>query len=333
VTRTQTIQIASAGIIAPATLVLRLEWVRLACDLADALGDPVRRYWAHTQGLVTAIEDADGSALEAHYEVLAQEASRAPHAAIRWNFAFQQVTRALVLGELDEAERLAERALALGNETAQPDPLSIYAGELTSIRFHQGRLAELIPLLEQVVTEMPGLPVYRAVLAQAHAHGGDDDRAAAMLRDDRGRAFAMHDDSAWSTAIGSWADVAVRVRDEDAGHLLRDALVGCRDQMITTGITISQALSYCIGRLEHLLGNHDEAERRLAASMALHERLRSRMFVAYSQAATAELLAERDRGDDRERALDLATTALATASARGYRTIAADARAVLERLG
>jgi hypothetical protein len=65
----------------------------------------------------------------------------------------------------------------------------------------------------------------------------------------------------------------------------------------------------------------------------LHERLRSALLVARTQAAWAALLAGRDRADDRTRARDMAQRALATATAGGYGYVERDARAVLEQLG
>jgi hypothetical protein len=55
-------------------------------------------------------------------------------------------------------------------------------------------------------------------------------------------------------------------------------------------------------------------------------------FVALTQAAWADLLADRDRPGDAERARTLADAALPVAAERGYGYVERDARSVLERI-
>jgi hypothetical protein len=66
--------------------------------------------------------------------------------------------------------------------------------------------------------------------------------------------------------------------------------------------------------------------------MGIAERFGSPLLVAYTQAAWAAVLAERDTGDDRERARPMADAALAAATTGGYGYIEADARSVLAKL-
>jgi hypothetical protein len=62
-------------------------------------------------------------------------------------------------------------------------------------------------------------------------------------------------------------------------------------------------------------------------------RTESPLLTAYTDAAWAALLADRNRRDDRTRARERAEQALAAATSGGYGYIERDARAVLERLG
>ena len=88
----------------------------------------------------------------------------------------------MLRGHLAEAEAAAEAAFALGTDSGQPDAMTFFAAQLINIRYHQGRLHEMIPPIEQAVIDLPNLGSYRAVLALAYARQGDTARAAATAR-------------------------------------------------------------------------------------------------------------------------------------------------------
>ena len=56
------------------------------------------------------------------------------------------------------------------------------------------------------------------------------------------------------------------------------------------------------------------------------------LLIAHTDAAWSALLADRDRGDDRQRARAMAERAVTVATAGGYGDIQSDAQAVLARL-
>jgi hypothetical protein len=68
-----------------------------------------------------------------------------------------------IRGELEAAERLAEQALGLGQDAGRPDAVLIYGSAIVANRLVQGRGAEVIALIEQTVTEYPGVPAWDAV--------------------------------------------------------------------------------------------------------------------------------------------------------------------------
>jgi hypothetical protein len=142
----------------------------------------------------------------------------------------------------------------------------------------------------------------------------------------------MRMDLNWTTAQANWAVAAARLHATDAAAALRDKFIPYHDQIVFTGATVNASVAHHLGLLDHTLGRLDDADHWFAESLELHERLRSPLFVACTQAAWAALLVERNRGDDRTRARDMAEPALAAATAGGYGAIERDARAVLEQL-
>ena len=100
---------------------------------------------------------------------------------MRWLATYDRANLEIITGRLAEAEQHAHEALQIATLSAQPDALSFFTSQLTNIRYEQGRLAELQPLIAQVVADNPGIPAFRAVLALACCEGDLDDEARRIL--------------------------------------------------------------------------------------------------------------------------------------------------------
>jgi hypothetical protein len=321
------------AVIVPATLPQRRSWLTEAVQIADALGDPALRFLSRHLLIRCELESANREALEEELAITGAILEQLPYAGFRWTYMYDLAVQALLAGDLSEAERLATDALTFGMESGQPDAFTIYGAQLLNVRVRQGRLAELIPLIEETVAGLPGQPVYQAVLAKAYAEAGDIDRSRGMLDAAHVVGYLIPDDNAWSSAHMCWADVAVATSHHDAARELRDRLAPFQDQLVTTHVTVDPVVAHAVGRLEHVLGRHDEADGSFGRASELHEQLRCPLFVSLTEAAWASLLVDRDRGGDRVRARALAEKARRTASAGGYRSIEQDATGVLTRLG
>jgi class 3 adenylate cyclase/tetratricopeptide (TPR) repeat protein len=322
----------SIAIFHPSTLTQRTARAREACDIADRLDEPSRQYFARSSSLTIALERGDGGAIDANFHLLEELAGRVPHATIRWQLTYYQAWVAGLRGDLAEYERLAEAALTLGIETGQPDALRTYAPQLVNVRARQGRMDELIPLLENALADTPTLRAYRALLAAAKARANQSDQARLMIREDIAAGFPMPENTGWITGMAYWAETAVLVHEPDAAPVLRERLLAYHDQLVTALITFSPAVCHYLGLLDHLVGRYDDADAWFAEALELHQRVRSPVLIAYTQAAWAALLADRNQGNDHTRARAMAQAALDAAIAGGYGYVEADARAVLDRL-
>ena len=139
----------------------------------------------------------------------------------------------------------------------------------------------------------------------------------------------MRADASWSEAHSLWAEAAACTGHEAAAALIRERIAPYSKQIVTAQIAVRPAFASSLGKLDHLLGRHEDAHNWFAEAMAIHERLDSPLLIAYTQAAWAALLAD---GPTDEHARTLAEQALDTATAGGYGYIAADARKVLDQL-
>jgi class 3 adenylate cyclase len=324
--------IRAVAVAHPSTLELRTAWLQEACALADATDDRATRAIAHLAATVAACERADRDATRRHLSAVEDTLRLAPVAAIRW-LAYQEASQdAILAGDLVEAERLAEVAFAFGTENGQPDALTVYGGNLVNIRHHQGRAGECIPLMEIAITEYPGLPVFEAALILPLAREGQTQRAAAILEAHVASGLQVPEDNLWSTAHASWADAAVLLEHAEAASMVRERILPFSEHFVASGGTLLPVLANYLGKIDHLLGQHDEAEAWFDQALAIHQRLESPLFVAYTHSAWASLLADRERGADHDRARTMAHAALDAATAGGYGYIVSEARTVLEQL-
>lgn len=173
------------------------------------------------------------------------ECSASMHSALRGNLAL--------------AEQTAQRAAEMGHSSAQPDTLPFYASGIASIRWQQGRLEELAPLMVQALDDHPGLPAFRSLLTLAHVLGGDSDAARAVLETDVGSEFALlRKDPTWLPAMITYAHAVAELGDRDAARILNRLIGPYEGLLVTTSISIWGLVDHAQGRLCLLLG---EAER------------------------------------------------------------------------
>ncbi len=326
------LRMGSFGSVCAATLPRFTILAREACDIYDQLDDPAGACLAHVNAFIGAIHRADADGVERHFAAFQDYASRVPDAALRWNELNQQALVAGMRGDLGAHEQGIEAALAYGLENGQPDAVAIFGMQLLNLRYHQGRFHEMVPLIEQAIDDNPGMS-FRPTLTLALACADGHDSVRDLLHAAVGDGFSLTEDLGWATGVGCWAEAAWRTGVPEVAPPLRALLAPYHDQVVTTGATFNCSVAWYLGLLDRLVGDHDGADRWFAESLEVHQRLRSPILVAATRAAWAGLLADRDQGDDYERAREMAHAALEPASAGGWGYIEADARAVLDRLG
>ncbi len=226
------------AIAAPQTLELRIARITEACALADELGDAVARFHSYIYRSEPALEAGDIVTVRSALAVSNAEAERVGQPTMRWNDAFHQSWMRLLDGDIDEAERVAEITLEMGTAAGQADALFIYGIQLMAIRWMQGRYAEMVPLVEQAVTDNPLIPAMRPVLALATSFTSDQDAVRRTLDREVGDDFPMPIGSSSLTAYALWAEATARVRHPAAASALHERLSPWRKQFVTTHVTV-----------------------------------------------------------------------------------------------
>jgi hypothetical protein len=306
------------GIWMPADVGRRLSESAETLAIAEALADPVARFWALFYRAMVAAEAADRELLDECRARLPDEARSTGQPMLLWSITYAQSWQALLDGDIERAEALTTEALELGMATGQPDALAIYGGQMVDLRWHQGRDVELVELIEQMVEATPEIDSFRAALARIYADIGRADDARALLDVGTASRFAHPFDPLATTTIALWCETAVQLGDTAAAHVLIDRLGSFADQVICSGVNIFGSIDHYRGALSTVLGGYDDAERLLTAGLAAHRSLGAPFFEARSCLELARLHRSRCGPGDADAAEARAERSLELARRFGY---------------
>lgn len=238
--------------------------------------------------MTSRLEVADLVGADEDLAVAAAAAERLREPALLAQIAWFKATRALVVGDLDDAERLSAEALALHRRTGLWGALECFSTQLFQLRREQGRIIELEPLLVDMAgtSEFSG---FREATALMYLDVGRVDDAIAALGDRR-QFPSMPRDWSWLYLSCLQADVCAEIGDDAARRRLSDALSPFADQLavIGTGIGCWGPVAYYVGRLEAALGRSEVATRLFREALAMAEAIGA---VNWRNRAEAALLA------------------------------------------
>ncbi|MET9001027.1 AfsR/SARP family transcriptional regulator [Amycolatopsis sp. NPDC004169] len=164
-----------------------------------------------------------------------------------------KVMLAIRAGRFREAEAGAQACAEVGRAAGDFDALGWYGAQLVAIRWFQGRLGELVPVLDGLMHSPTLSPIdnsYYAALAVAAASAGDRRTAAGALArlcgEDLG---ALPRSSTWLTSLCGAAETA---------HLLGDAATAARIHELLAPFGQLPAMASlgiaCFGSVQHPLG-------------------------------------------------------------------------------
>ena len=304
----------------PETLEQRRADTELGLAIAEELDDPRALFRAVHWKAMAAVEAGELDHASELVDRQTELGDRLPLPTLRWIAAYDRATHAMMHGHLEDAERSAEDARQIGVKSGQLDAVAFYAGQLINIRFEQGRLAELEPLIDQQVQANPGIPAFRAALALARSEAGMTDGALDLLSLDAATDFSdLPYDTNWLVGITIYAQACATLADSDIAAKLYRLLEPWREHVAFNGATAWGIVGWHLGNLDRVLGRYSEAEQKLVSAAAKHERMDAPIWLARTQLDLARLLLERRR--DTARAAELLQHANGTARELGCASI------------
>jgi hypothetical protein len=227
--------------------------------------------------------DRDGFDV-AHRALTAIGSERRHTTAAGWAAAWDGMT-ALLDGRLDDVEGHTTAILERGG--SHPNYTNAFTAQLFYLRRAQGRLAEILPVLEEAVATNPLILGFRVALAVSCADLGDLDQARAHFEVAAADDFAaVPRDLAWSGALTLLCDIAYALGDAPRASVLRGLLEPYSGQLIVaaTGVACPGAADRYLGELSLVEGKTDEGRAELERAVALERRIGAPLLIAQTEA-------------------------------------------------
>jgi class 3 adenylate cyclase len=296
------------------------EIIRLA-EQAEDKALTLNGHGARVQALLNL---GDVPALDQEIEVYGWLAEELRQPFFLWQEAGYRAMRALFEGRLEEAERLAQQALAVGRRSQGPAAMQSFGAQLYALRREQGRLAEVEAAATGFIQQYPAVPAWRAAVALIHKELDREEEARREFEQLAENDFAIFPrDGVWPISMAILAELAVYLNDTERAAALYEHLRPRAELTIVVGglVDCYGSASRYLGLLAGALGRWEDAERHFEYALEANQGMGTRRWAAWTQCQYAEMLLDRGEPGGQEKALGLVTQALDTAQELGMKAL------------
>jgi len=205
-----------------------------------------------------------------------------------------------------------------------------------TIRALQGRVAELVPPLEQLSARFPLASIWSSALAYYYAASGRIGDARYQLR-----RLAHHDfdgvrcDHSWISSMTYLASTAAECQEQTLCESLYRKLLPYGARVIVLGLwgPVRGTVNHTLGVLSLELKWYDRAQAHLESAVRAHETLGFPVYAELARLDFARLLLARGERAGRAQAVTMIAQAEAFAAARGVGEISRRARRARREYG
>jgi hypothetical protein len=183
-----------------------------------------------------------------------------------------------------------------------------------------GRLAEILPVATQAITENPGLAGFRAALALAHAETGDVPAARDVFDTlSENRFSTVPRDMTWTGSLFVLAEVCAVLGDAERARVLYELLEPYSGRMVVIAdlALVPGGVDRGLGQLAAAVEDWPAAETHLRRALDLEVSLRAAPLVARTQYWLARSMLASGAPDAAPAAVDLLDTAARSAATLG----------------
>ncbi len=267
--------------------------------MAEEIGDTNTLRDTHIFQLAIASMVGDRSEADSRLAALQRLADQSRRRDSRVWSLWKEAQQVVFAGLLADGERLTIEGMTLaGDAGIEPENVSAAIGALFyAIRQGQGRVDELIPAIEDLVTAQPGLPTWRLALAGAFYECDRFEEARPhydwLVADE---CAVLRRDPLYPVNICGLARMSPRLQQSrGVTEFLYDALLPFAGIFNWSGGTISEGNDTGLAAAAEMLGRPDDADRHHADAIALCERAGARAYLARVHYFHGRMLT--DRGD------------------------------------
>ena len=308
----------------PDNLEERLGMAEEIVRICDAPAESALRAQGHLWRLSDLLElgDADSMREElAAYSHLADQIRQPYHL---WLKLVVEAMLALMEARFEEAEVLAGEALDTGSKAQNKNALLIFGSHLADLRRETGGLEDLEDGLKDFIEAYPRLPGWPCALAQVYSELEREADARSQFE-----ALAANDfsdiprDLFWITCMILLAQTCSFLRDDRRAVRLYQLLLpyANRHAVISPVVSYFGPITRYLGLLTATMSRWDEAAEHFEHAISAAESMGARRTVARTEFEYARMLLDRGRDRDRDKALELVTRVLRTASESGMKML------------
>lgn len=305
-------------------------------ELCESYGRPQATLLAATMGCQAAMEAGDFATADRRLGVIDHITADLRQPLALGYARLRQSLRSSVAGRLDESERLADEAYEYAKASGQPDARAFWVGQKFNLRFHQGRLGEIIDELAETADLYPGIVAFRAAVAMVAAELEQFDQARRALDAIFGPGgTGVPDDLNSLISVAFAAQAAAKLDDGELCADLVDRLRPYRGQFVDNASTFWGSVEHYLALALAGAGRDEEADDAFRRAVSAHEVLQAPVLLARTRVewADATLHAGGVAGPRAAQAAEQYRGALAVAERLDLRVIARRARQGLSELG
>ena len=307
---------------APDTLDERLALSVELYDLADELDQPILRFHAALLHATASGEAGDIEAFDHWLAIAGVIASDIDLPLLTWLVRLNRASRAYLAGDLVDAERRSEEALAAGIAARRPEAERFHGGVLLAVRNQQGRIDELAGPLD-VSRSSASYDCFLQLRAIADAGRVDD--AADRYDEVAAAGFGIGREPYAGASLANLAYLAALVGDDEGAGALYEQLEPWADRYSPV-VVFQHVGAHELAMLAATLGRTDDAHRLFEQAATAHEAAGAPLFVAETQLDWARVCIGVGEVD---RARELIGQALTAAAKGGAPGIESQARTLL----
>jgi hypothetical protein len=251
---------------------------------------------------------------------------------IRFTQKYWHAGRALLAGDLDMAESLAEEAFQIATSSEQVEAATFYAVPFLCASWQRGTIGSMVPLLQQVADGLSEIPTFKAVLAVGNLQAGNVAEAGALLEAFGQDGFFLPKDSAWMPGILAYSEVAIALETQSSCAEIFDQLLPFSDQISYNGMSTEGPVCLYLGGLAAALGRFAEADEFFRQSSAQCNKIGAKSFAARTKLWWGRMLLRSGKPSDVSRAYEMLSMAKEESSSNGYGATDREATDLLSEL-
>jgi DNA-binding NarL/FixJ family response regulator len=297
--------------------------------LARDSGRPDAELWGRVWRLDVLLMLGDMAGFDAEVQRLTALVERLGWPVARWHLLRARAARLVLAGRFAEADAVAIEGRELGVRAQDGSAYLMYLALAGGIAIHTRRL-DWWSTEQAAISAFMDVPIAAAQIARMAMELGDGERGEQCWQSLKASLPGLPRDGKRLFILVTTGELAAWLGDLSTArdcYLQASPYAG----IYLNGMTSCYgAVARALGRIAAALGEHEAAERHLAAAVAMEERIGSPPFLAHAQLAHARALLARGGPGDRSRAQALAERAAATARRLGMPAVAADASALAD---